>query len=207
MTLPEFVNQLGDIWVDSQLETYNPTLQSEQDKRTQLRLEFDAAAEGQMQRLQRGLAALLSTLRELGTDASTWEVFDRMKETQGSPDGNPRELYNISDEQLQLFYSAADHHYRLQHYQEAADILTVLCAFDQQNGTFWLALGNALFYTRDYEHALQAYIMSALIDPEDPHSTLYAAHCYDLLGDKANAASFAQAAAQIREAQKIMKNN
>lgn len=103
-------------------------------------------------------------------------------------------LYGLSDAELTAFYNAADHRFMEKRYRDAALILNYLCTLNPDNSFYWLALGNAEFHDQRFEQALEAYAMACLVRPEDPRPQLYAAHCWDALGDREKAIETAMGA-------------
>lgn len=103
-------------------------------------------------------------------------------------------LYGLSDAELTAFYNAANYRFMEKRYGDAALILNYLCTLNPDNPLYWLALGNAEFHNQRFEQGLEAYAMACLVRPEDPRPQLYAAHCWDALGDREKAIETAKGA-------------
>lgn len=83
-------------------------------------------------------------------------------------------LTNIAAEQ---FYSFAFAQYQSGDLKKAAEAFHVLCARRPLEGRFWFGLGATLQEERDYEKAMKAWAMAALLDRENPYPHFYAAEC------------------------------
>ena len=81
----------------------------------------------------------------------------------------------------EAFYSKAYAHYQTNQTAEAAEIFKVLCARRPMEARFWFGLGASLQGSANYENALYAWAMAALLDPENPYPHFHAAECSDSL--------------------------
>jgi type III secretion system low calcium response chaperone LcrH/SycD len=95
----------------------------------------------------------------------------------------------------EAFYTKAYAHYQANQPDLAAEIFTVLCTRQPMEKRYWFGLGASLQESKNYEKALYAWAMTALLDPENPYPHFHAAECSDSL-EQYNDALLA-----IREAQ------
>ena len=82
---------------------------------------------------------------------------------------------------VEAFYAQAYAHYQANQSTEAAEIFSVLCARQPMEVRFWIGLGASLMGCTNYEKALHAWAMAALLDPRDPSPHFHAAECLDSL--------------------------
>lgn len=95
-----------------------------------------------------------------------------------------RESLHISKQTVDWLYKAAKTLFDEGKYQEAIDAFSFLSWLDSSQYDFWMALGHSCFRSCNYEQAINAYkAASSTIHQEGlPH--IYAASCYEALGDR-----------------------
>lgn len=89
-----------------------------------------------------------------------------------------QDMLQISNEEMQSYYSVAIEYFKNHQYAEAADCFLFLCALNPLKSNLWLRLGNAEHSLQHDEDALEAYAMATLLDANDPFPHLYAAEIY-----------------------------
>ncbi len=87
------------------------------------------------------------------------------------------ELPELSDNEVERFYSFGFAQYGSGNWNQAADVFRVLCTRRPLEPKFWFALGATLQEARSYEEALQSWAMAALLKKEDPYPHFHAAEC------------------------------
>jgi type III secretion system low calcium response chaperone LcrH/SycD len=75
-------------------------------------------------------------------------------------------------------YALAYRYYESRHYREAVHFFRVLCAMDCDDPKHWLGLGAAYQMLKDYDEALPAYGLAAVLDQTNPQVHLHAADCF-----------------------------
>jgi type III secretion system low calcium response chaperone LcrH/SycD len=83
----------------------------------------------------------------------------------------------LSEEAFQDFYSQACVFYENNQSQEAENIFLLLISMRPHIKTLWMGLAGAKQKQNNYQGALQAYAMAALLDSDDPIPHYYAALC------------------------------
>ena len=81
----------------------------------------------------------------------------------------------------EAFYSKAYVHYQANQTTQAAEIFSILCTRQPMEARFWFGLGASLQRSSNYEKALYAWAMAALLDAENPYPHFHAAECADSL--------------------------
>ncbi len=94
-----------------------------------------------------------------------------------------KDIAGITNEALQAAYVAAIDIYNAELFVEATDVFFVLTLLDPSQYLLWLGLGNADYYSKLYDEALNAYAIAFYVNPEDPRCHLYAGHCYAEMGE------------------------
>ncbi len=92
-------------------------------------------------------------------------------------------ICHISDATMEALYQGTKYLYENQCYEEASNALSFLTILDSQNYVFWMLLGNAEFFRKNYQTALVAYAMVALVDPTQFACHLYSSKCYEETND------------------------
>ncbi len=95
---------------------------------------------------------------------------------------------------MEVVYAAAYNYFQSGKYAEAEPIFAFLCFNDLFEKKFWLGLGACRQMLGQYDEAVQAYGMAAVLDVEDPDVHLHAADCLLAKGDLEGADSALSAA-------------
>jgi type III secretion system low calcium response chaperone LcrH/SycD len=100
----------------------------------------------------------------------------------------------------EAFYAHAYDLYQLGKTLDALEVFQVLCSKYPLENRFWLGLAAACQESANYARALQAWAMSALLDPENPYPHFHAAECATSLNQKEAALlALAEAKALLKE--------
>lgn len=84
---------------------------------------------------------------------------------------------SFSDEKASGFYAFAYAQYHSGNWQKAENAFSVLCAKRPLEAKNWFGLGATLQESGKFEGALNAWAMTALLDPADPYPHYHAAEC------------------------------
>ncbi|MCB1135458.1 MAG: tetratricopeptide repeat protein, partial [Chlamydiia bacterium] len=87
-------------------------------------------------------------------------------------------LPHLSPTTYKTLYAFAYRFYRDGVYDKAADFFRFLCLMKLDEKKHWVGLGAAEHMRGNYDQALQAYAMAALLDASDPFPHFHAAECY-----------------------------
>ncbi len=87
-----------------------------------------------------------------------------------------------SAEEIAEFYHSAYYFYQNGKYQEAEDYFRTLTALESRNVHYWMGLASALKMQRNYEKALNIYIVAGMLNHQDPLIHAHAADCCFALG-------------------------
>ena len=85
---------------------------------------------------------------------------------------------DISSEAQEALYSLAYICYNQGKYGEATALFRTLTVENPRGRKFWMGLGASLQMVKNYNEALLAYEVAAMLQPLDPHVHLYAADCF-----------------------------
>lgn len=84
---------------------------------------------------------------------------------------------SLSDREAQDFYTLGFSLYNAHSFEEAVDVFRVLSAQKPLEPKHWFALASSLQESRNYEPALDAWAMTAILDGENPYPHFHAAEC------------------------------
>lgn len=98
-----------------------------------------------------------------------------------------QEILEFSNETMAKFYKAAYHLFEHKRYTDAANAFVFLVTLNTHNHDYWLGLGMATQMCGDYEAAIDAYEMAAVIDTESPVPYFYLAKCLFAIHDRESA--------------------
>lgn len=117
-----------------------------------------------------------------------------------------RETDALSGTAAEQFYAFGFSQYQAGNWTKAMEVFQILCARRPLNARFWFGLGASLQEKKDYENALRAWAMTALLDPNSPYPHFHAAECSLSLKSLPNA-SFAlkEAETRIKESEHPLK--
>jgi type III secretion system low calcium response chaperone LcrH/SycD len=90
---------------------------------------------------------------------------------------------SFNEEHYEAFYAIAYDFYDNGKYREAVNYFRFLTMVDHMSKKHWVGLAASLQMMKEYEKALNAYVLVALIDHEDPYIPFYAAECCFSFGD------------------------
>lgn len=91
-------------------------------------------------------------------------------------------IFPISSKTQEETYAVGYRYYVNAKYREAVNIFRFLMLSDSQNRKYWLGLGAALQMLKEYQKALEAYLIASEMDSTDPYIYLYMADCLIALG-------------------------
>lgn len=109
-------------------------------------------------------------------------------------------LKPLSPHKLELYYSKAHSCYEVGKYDEACEVFELLVAYDPFEKSFWKGLASTRQMKKDYELALKAWSMLALLAPKCPYSHYHAAECYIAMKN------YDEASLAIEQCREKMKN-
>lgn len=97
-----------------------------------------------------------------------------------------QEACDLSDSAMDQLYEKAYDHYAEGQGGEASHHFGLLIALNPFRQEYWMGLAASRQLAKDYDKALQAYAVAALLDDRDPSPHYHAAQCYLSLGNKAD---------------------
>lgn len=83
----------------------------------------------------------------------------------------------LSQKEAESFYTLGFSLYGTGSFTEAADVFKVLCIRKPLEYRHWFGLASSLQESKDYEKALNAWAMAAILDQSNPHPHFHAAEC------------------------------
>lgn len=153
---------------------------TQEQTQTLIKLEISDLYKRFFTKLQSGIRELSDLMQLPFQIDQLWQVFENIAEyeIQGK---TPKDVCGLTDNQMEAFNSAATSLYEEQHYDKSASVYLLLSFLDGCQPAFWLGFGNSEYYNKNYETALRAYEMAALVNPSDFQCHLYASHCHHKL--------------------------
>ena len=100
------------------------------------------------------------------TETTEKKIIDRSQAFAAIASGkNLAELRGINEATIDFIYAFSALNYKRGQYEAAARGFRFLCRHKHLDPDMWLALARASFQNKDYEQALEAYLMLALLRP------------------------------------------
>jgi len=99
----------------------------------------------------------------------------------------PKEVMEITDEEISQIYSYAYHLFSGGKYLEARELFKMLVLLEPRQGQFATALGVCFHRLKEYDNALSIYMLSAILLPSDPVPLFYAYDCFMKLNEPVSA--------------------
>ncbi|MEG0036930.1 MAG: SycD/LcrH family type III secretion system chaperone [Victivallaceae bacterium] len=98
-----------------------------------------------------------------------------------------QKVFKITTEELERVYKEGYGFYLNENYSQSITIFRWLVFFNPYVSKFWIALGSSLHMSKEYEKALHAYGITAILRTQDPSPHYYAYACYSLLEEREEA--------------------
>ncbi len=93
----------------------------------------------------------------------------------------------FSSKDLELIYSLAYAQYENKEFKASNDLFQKLCVFNATNQKYWIGLGATFRMLKEFNMALVAWSMAAILNDSDPSVHFQAAICYFHLNQKKEA--------------------
>lgn len=90
-------------------------------------------------------------------------------------------------QEAEVLYADAFNQYEAGRFQEAVEAFRHLCFLHPFEAKFWFGLAASLQESRSYPEALEAWAVTALLNPKAPHPHFHAAECYFSLQNREEA--------------------
>lgn len=97
--------------------------------------------------------------------------------------GTLADVRGFTDDEMEAVYSFAHNAYQQRRYQDAKRLFYFLAENDHTESRFWMGLGASHQMTGEYEQALTAYGVAAVLDATNPQPPLRACECFLMLRD------------------------
>lgn len=112
----------------------------------------------------------------------------------------------LSEKEVEDFYVLGFSLYQTGSFQEASDVFEVLCSQSPFQYAHWFALASSLQESANYEKALHAWSMAAVLDPSHPKPHFHAAECCFSLGQMEEAKRALEASSKRAEDDLILQD-
>lgn len=99
----------------------------------------------------------------------------------------PQEILGFSDETMAKFYEMAYRLFEFRRYEEASNAFLFLASLNPHIGDYWIGFGMATQMCHQYELAIDAYELAAIIDLDNPIPYFYLAKCLFAIHDRDSA--------------------
>lgn len=149
----------------------------------QLRAKVEHEIEGQadvyIKRLTDGHTALIVAINEVNDQHPGYIKENIIR--------NLNQINDLSEDEFSKLYAACDHLFMEERFKEASDALFFLANANINQSMLWLALGVAEYFQNKWKESLFAFNMAFSLNQFDLRSAVYAAHCFDEMGEKMKA--------------------
>lgn len=98
-----------------------------------------------------------------------------------------KEVLKYSPSQIDAAYSQAYRLYNTGKYEDAVQLFRVLLLLDPTDGKHYLGLAACMHMLKEYECAVQLYMIAGMMNPKNPIPHFHASDCYIELGDRVSA--------------------
>jgi len=99
----------------------------------------------------------------------------------------PRDALGLSDGMIEGIYGQAYRLYNTGKYKDAAQLFRLLVMINAAESKYTMGIAACLHMMKDYSHAVEAYTLCSLIDPQSPIPHFHASDCYIQMDDKVSA--------------------
>lgn len=100
-----------------------------------------------------------------------------------------QDILGYSSETMEKFYKVAYTYFQQQRYRESCEAFTFLTTLNPTVFNYWLGLGMSEQMCEEYNSALLAYAMAAMVDVTNPIVHYHSASCHRSLMDDESALS------------------
>jgi len=95
----------------------------------------------------------------------------------------PKDVLNLSDQQVEGLYAQAYNFYQTGRYQDAIQIFRLLIMLNASETKYILGLAACLHMMKDYKNAIDTYTMCSVLDPETPIPYYHMSDCFLCMKD------------------------
>jgi len=95
----------------------------------------------------------------------------------------PKDAMGITDDMMKALYGYAYNLYQGGKYEEANHAFRLLCMFEPGNGKYSLGLAACHHMQKHYQHAIEAYMLTAYVEPDNPLPFYHISDCYQQIGE------------------------
>lgn len=92
--------------------------------------------------------------------------------------GTIQDIYGISDKDMEVMFFSATRYLQRHEFKEAADSFLFLTFLNPYISQYWMGLGEGLRQLKDYEKAIEAYLLSSMMNYEDPRPYFHSGSCF-----------------------------
>lgn len=114
-----------------------------------------------------------------------------------------QQAFGISDYEMEKLYEEAYVYYEADAYQDSLTVFRWLILFNTYETKYWMGFAANLQLLEQYEKALHAYAVSALLDSRSPDPHYHAYECYQQLDQKEEAEKALKLATQRFEQEEV----
>lgn len=144
--------------------------------REKIHVEIEAQAEKYIGRLTERHTALIVAINEIN-DSDPGYISEKIIRSLNK-------VEDLSEDEFAKLYAACDHLFVEERFKEASDALFFLANANLTQPMLWLGLGVAEYFQNKWKEALFAFNVAFSLNQYDLRSAVYAAHCFDEMGDK-----------------------
>lgn len=90
----------------------------------------------------------------------------------------PKDIMNLSDQQMEGLYAQAYNFYQTGRYKESIQIFRLLIMLNANDIKYSMGLGACLHMMKDYKNAAQTYTLCSILDANDPIPYYHMSDCF-----------------------------
>lgn len=160
---------------------HNPpnALLSKEQLKAKIEHEIEVQSDIYINRLKEGHTALIRAINEVNDHQPGYISKNIIRSL--------NQVHDLSEDEFSKLYAACDHLFMEERFKEASDALFFLANANMNQSMLWLALGVAEYFQNKWKESLFAFNMAFALNQFDLRSAVYAAHCFDELGEKKKA--------------------
>lgn len=108
-----------------------------------------------------------------------------------------QDAFQVSEKEMEGMYARGYELQKQRHFEKAQHVFEYLCYLNHYNESYWIALGFCHEQRKNYQKAIQAYVMAGILDADNPIPSLRTAECLLHMGKLSQAKEAAEMAMEV----------
>lgn len=115
---------------------------------------------------------------KLDTNLGTNQNIDKLASDFMEKGHMPKDIMNLSDQQMEGLYAQAYNFYQTGRYKDAIQIFRLLIMLNANDVKYSMGLAACLHMMKDYKNAAQTYTLCSILDPQSPVPFYHMSDCF-----------------------------